>query len=617
MSPARKVAQPTSPGPNVAIKPEESKDSPEYKKRMAIQNGPVLGMTSGNAEQYGMTESLFTSLKDIFEAVINNKSRVGVVSPHKFLDILRRENEVFRSAMHQDAHEFLNLLLNQVVDNVETFSSQHPAPLKQLHANGGAPENALSKVTTNGINGTNVPANGIDTTWVHDLFEGTLTSETRCLTCENTSQRDEAFLDLSVDLSAHSSVTSCLRKFSEEEMLCERNKFHCDNCGGLQEAEKRMKIKRLPRILALHLKRFKYTEDLQRLQKLFHRVVYPFYLRLFNTTDDAEDSDRLYELYAVVVHIGGGPYHGHYVSIIKTQDRGWLLFDDELVEPVDKNYVMNFFGGEPQPGVQDAKQLACAYVLFYQETTMEAMLKEQEAEERQQNKARTSDAGTAAPEGPLSPTQLYHTQTVTDPPHEYLDHMKPLAHAATAPVSPPSNMRQTSDYIPPMPNINPVLPPKSKKEIKAEEKERKAAQKAEEKAQIEARKESANKRMEAWRKQEAEMAQIMEMSKTSAAEEAKKRGEEVPPTAAAKTGGLARFARHGSMSLRSKPKLFGGSKDKDKDTSGGLPPLPQGSDERPNAPLLPSNGPEAPITPAEEKAKKNRFSLGRKKSTIY
>ena len=76
-------------------------------------------------------------------------------------------------------------------------------------------------------------------------------------------------------------------------MLCERNKFHCDRCGGLQEAEKRMKIKRLPKILALHLKRFKYTEDLQRLQKLFHRVVYPYHLRLFNTTDDAEDPDRL------------------------------------------------------------------------------------------------------------------------------------------------------------------------------------------------------------------------------------------------------------------------------------------------------------------------------------
>jgi ubiquitin carboxyl-terminal hydrolase 9/13 len=622
LSPARKVAQPASPGPNVAIKPEESKDSPEYKKKMAIQNGPVLDMTYDNSKKYGMDESLFTSLKDIFEAVINQKSRIGVVSPHKFLEILRRENEMFRSAMHQDAHEFLNLLLNQVVDNVEMFSSQHPKPLKLSQSNGSTPENALSKVMTNGINGTSIPANGLDTTWVHDLFEGTLTSETRCLTCENTSQRDEAFLDLSVDLETHTSVTSCLRKFSEEEMLCERNKFHCDNCGGLQEAEKRMKIKRLPRILALHLKRFKYTEDLQRLQKLFHRVAYPFYLRLFNTTDGAEDSDRLYELYAVVVHIGGGPYHGHYVSIIKTQDRGWLLFDDELVEPVDKNYVMNFFGGEPVPGVQDAKQLACAYVLFYQETTMEAMMKEQETESQQSTKPRTSDAGTA-PDSAMSPTQLYHTQTVTDLPHDILDHMKPLAHAATAPV----NMRQPSDFIPPMPNIIPVMPPRSKKELKAEEKERKAAQKAGEKAVIAQRRDLANKRMDAWRQEEAELAQVMAKSKKEAEEEDAKRrnnGEEKPTKEEKekekeKTG-LARFTRHGSISLRGKP-LFGGKdKDKDKDKEKekekerekDVTPLPAVADEEPH------EAPPVPTSPAmEEKPRKNRFSLGRKKSNAF
>lgn len=613
MSPARKVAQPTSPGPNTPVKPEESKDSPEYKKRMAIQNGPVLDMTYDNSKKYGMDESLFTSLKDIFEAVIEQKSRIGVVSPHKFLEILRRENEMFRTAMHQDAHEFLNLLLNQVVDNVEMFSSQHAATVLQAQANGGAPEKALSKTTTNGVNGVYTPSNGLDTRWVHDLFEGTLTSETRCLTCENTSQRDEAFLDLSVDLSAHTSVTSCLRKFSEEEMLCERNKFHCDNCGGLQEAEKRMKIKRLPRILALHLKRFKYTEDLQRLQKLFHRVVYPFYLRLFNTTEDADDSDRLYELYAVVVHIGGGPYHGHYVSIIKTQDRGWLLFDDELVEPVDKNYVLNFFGGEPQPGVQDAKQLACAYVLFYQETTMEAMLKEQEAEGNQQNKPRTSDAGTTPMDpstfSPPNLSHLHHTQTVTDPPHELLDHMKPLAHAATAPVA-PDHHHAHSQSAPPMPSVANLNVPKSKKELKAEEKERKAAQKAEEKALAAQRKESANKRMEAWRKQEAEMAQIMELSKQSAAEEARKRGEE-PAAEKSGGGGLSRFARHGSMSLKGKPKIFGGGKDRD--GSAGLPAVPQGAAPADTAPA------ETPMSPGgaggEEKAKKNRFSLGRKKST--
>ncbi|KAF2857696.1 cysteine proteinase [Piedraia hortae CBS 480.64] len=347
-SPARKLITPTSPGRRIGAKVEESKDSTEARKRLALAAGPVLAMTNDSSAKYGMSESLYTSLKDIFEAIINHSSRIGVVSPHNFIEILRRENEMFRSPMHQDAHEFLNLLLNEVVDNVELFAKQ-----QRLESNAH---------------------------WVHDLFKGVLTSETRCLTCETASHRDEAFLDLSVDLLPFTSVTSCLRKFSAEEMLCARNKFHCDNCGGLQEAEKRMKIKRLPRILALHLKRFEYTEDQQRLQKLFHKVVYPLHLRLFNTLDEADDADRLYELYAVVVHVGSGPYHGHYISVIKTLDRGWLLFDDELVEPVDEEFVLSFFGGEPDQSINDPRQYSCAYILFYQETSLEKLMMEDEAE---------------------------------------------------------------------------------------------------------------------------------------------------------------------------------------------------------------------------------------------
>ena len=571
---------------------------------MALQAGPVLDMVHDNSNRYGMDESLFTALKDIFDSVLGNQSRIGVVSPHKFLEILRRENEMFRSAMHQDAHEFLNLLLNQVVDNVEMFSKQHPT-LNGAQANGGAPEKGLATATSHVLGHTEAPNNGVDTHWVHDLFEGLLTSETRCLTCENTSQRDEPFLDLSVDLSAHTSVTSCLRKFSEEEMLCERNKFHCDNCGGLQEAEKRMKIKRLPRVLALHLKRFKYTEDLQRLQKLFHRVVYPFHLRLFNTTNDAEDPDRLYELYAVVVHIGGGPYHGHYVSIIKTQDRGWLLFDDELVEPVDKSYVLNFFGGEPIPGLQDAKQLACAYVLFYQETTLEAVLKEQEMEGQQPVQSRVSDAETAK-EG-LSPVKSapLQSQMVTTPIAEELDQPENLARAVTAPditatAKTPLEQVQTTP-------ITPLMPSKSKKEKKAEEKERKAAAKAEQKAQEEKRRQASQKRVEMWKKQDDELRAVIEESRQTADVEAKKRGDEPAPQ---KEGGLSRF-RQSSMSLRGKPKLFGG---KDKDGAK-LASVPQEKSENGAITTDSSALPAASgAATGEEKSKKNRFSLGRKKS---
>lgn len=65
-----------------------------------------------------------------------------------------------------------------------------------------------------------------------------------------------------------------------------------------------MKIKSLPNILALHLKRFKYQEQVGRYVKLAYRVVFPMQLRLFNTSDDVENPDRLYELSAFVVHIG-------------------------------------------------------------------------------------------------------------------------------------------------------------------------------------------------------------------------------------------------------------------------------------------------------------------------
>jgi ubiquitin carboxyl-terminal hydrolase 9/13 len=539
-----------------------------------------------NARAYGMNESLFSSLKDIFEAVIAHRSRIGVVSPHKLLEILRRDNEMFRTPMHQDAHEFLNLLLNEVVENVEQFSKSRVTEVGESEPN----ESGLTITSGAVVPDRSSTMSQINSGWVHELFEGTLTSETRCLTCENTSQRDEAFLDLSVDLEQHSSVTSCLRKFSEEEMLCERNKFHCDNCGGLQEAEKRMKIKRLPKILALHLKRFKYTEDLQRLQKLFHRVVYPFYLRLFNTTDDAEDPDRLYELYAVVVHIGGGPYHGHYVSIIKTQDRGWLLFDDEMVEPVDKAYVRNFFGGE---GV-----LACAYVLFYQETTEEAMMKEQEAEglaaakqaEEMNQEPVTTPKANGAPNGFHHPVYNATTPTV-----EEEDQFASLDHAATAPALARVPTKPEHHPVEHVTTNIPALGAKKSmnlfKKSGKEEKERKAAEKELEKQAIQKRKEMELQRRENYRRQEEELRAALAASKESAALEEKSRvnGDDTPADAKPANGaapkavsGLSRF-RHSSMSLRGKPKFWGhvGSEDK-----------------------------------VEEKDTKNRFSIGRKKSTF-
>ena len=500
--------------PTQPQKPED-KDSPEYKKKLALQTLPLLE-TKNNAASYGMPESLFTSLKDIFESVVASQSKLGVVRPHHFLDVLRRDHEMFRTAMHQDAHEFLNLLLNEVVASVEAESSKRPEPEKSLQSmeNGESDTGSttLLAATSSGSKSPNT------TRWVHELFEGTLTSETQCLTCEKISQRDEVFLDLSVDLDQHSSVTSCLRKFSAEEMLCERNKFHCDNCGGLQEAEKRMKIKRLPRILALHLKRFKYTEDLQRLQKLFHRVVYPYHLRLFNTTDDAEDPDRLYELYAVVVHIGGGPYHGHYIAIIKTEDRGWLLFDDEMVEPVDKTYVRNFFGDRPG--------LACAYVLFYQQTTLEAVRREQEHEYTApaRSSGEHKDTLMGMNGSPISPAITHVFNFQGPPPPDEAPNFSLPKHTPTAPQfpTPPEHPLSSSPpKVPSLPSRTFGTLSSKKSDIQArrakakEEREQRAAEREKEKAE----KQKKKQEHEESKREEVELKAVHKTNKASKGED--------------------------------------------------------------------------------------------------
>jgi ubiquitin C-terminal hydrolase len=91
-----------------------------------------------------------------------------------------------------------------------------------------------------------------------------------------------------------------------------------------------MRLKLLPNVLALHLKRFKFIEQIGRYKKLSYRVCFPLELKLPNTSDETEDPDRAYSLFGVVIHVGSGPSHGHYVSMIKCHGQ-WLCFDDEEV----------------------------------------------------------------------------------------------------------------------------------------------------------------------------------------------------------------------------------------------------------------------------------------------
>nr|CAH0105293.1 unnamed protein product [Daphnia galeata] len=308
-------------------------------------------------------ETLLTCLADLFHNITTQKKKVGTIAPKKFIARLKKEKEEFDNYMQQDAHEFLNFLINHISEIItaernQTNNSATPTTNGKVQTSKD-PSNGSTSLKFDGSNGSMTSTGNHESTWVHEIFQGILTSETRCLNCETVSNKEEDFFDLQVDVDQNTSITHCLRTFSSTETLCTDNKFKCDVCSSYQEAQKCMRVKKLPLILALHLKRFKYVEQYNRHIKVSHRVVFPLELRLFNTSEECPD--RLYDLVAVVVHCGSGPNRGHYISIVKSHDF-WLLFDDDIVDKIDPSALEDFYGLTSD--VQKASETG--YILFYQ-----------------------------------------------------------------------------------------------------------------------------------------------------------------------------------------------------------------------------------------------------------
>lgn len=84
-----------------------------------------------------------------------------------FLSLLKKSNILFDSTAHQDAHELLNFVLNRIGEDI----------VEEAKADGRITDRR-DEVGVHGV--------GSDgKTLVHRLFEGILTNETRCLTCES------------------------------------------------------------------------------------------------------------------------------------------------------------------------------------------------------------------------------------------------------------------------------------------------------------------------------------------------------------------------------------------------------------------------------------------------
>ena len=170
--------------------------------------------------------SLMASLAALFVTISRQKRRSGSLAPRQFVAHLKRENALFRGANQQDAHEFLNYLLNAAVTSAGAAGVAGVAGGKEGKEGNEGKEGEEREEGEEGEegmeeeDGSEEKEGGECTegrTWLHRVFGGVLTNQTRCLSCETLTFRDERFLDLSLEVAPNISLKVGRKNRDREE----------------------------------------------------------------------------------------------------------------------------------------------------------------------------------------------------------------------------------------------------------------------------------------------------------------------------------------------------------------------------------------------------------------
>jgi ubiquitin C-terminal hydrolase len=182
--------------------------------------------------------------------------------------------------------------------------------------------------------------------------------------CKHESHCFDACCDLSLSVTNATECTlkDCLRQFTAEEALDVA--YKCEECKGITQKSKVMRLYTPPNTLIIHLKRFSRPDSggatgtqqmsFSRMQKNCARVHIPEHLHIAPFCNaaglQAAGCRGMYEL-AAVSHHSGGMGGGHYTATGRAvSDARWYCFNDAVVT---------------RPKTSPAKASTSAYVLFY------------------------------------------------------------------------------------------------------------------------------------------------------------------------------------------------------------------------------------------------------------
>ena len=166
------------------------------------------------------------------------------------------------------------------------------------------------------------------------------------------SKKDEQFFFLSLEIEENNNLIDCIKTFLKEENLTDENKYLYENPNNFDksfvDAKKCYEIKKLPNILFIQLKRFKYDKKENKFIKLNNYVKYEYKMNLneFISKKDKKNNNENFVLYSAIIH-NGSLDNGHYFTFCNDfKSNVWIKLNDSKINVSDKKEVFDDnFGG--------------------------------------------------------------------------------------------------------------------------------------------------------------------------------------------------------------------------------------------------------------------------------
>ncbi|XP_031516936.1 probable ubiquitin carboxyl-terminal hydrolase FAF-Y isoform X5 [Papio anubis] len=246
------------------------------------------------------------------------------------------------------------------------------------------------------------------------VLGGSFADQKICQGCPHRYECEESFTTLNVDIRNHQNLLDSLEQYIKGDLLEGANAYRCEKCDKKVDTVKRLLIKKLPRVLAIQLKRFDYDWERECAIKFNDYFEFPRELDMGPYTvtgvaklerDNINSENQLieqkeqsenettggtkYRLIGVLVHSGqasGGHYYSYIIQRNGKDDEKdhWYKFDDgdvtECKMDDDEEMKNQCFGGEYMGEVFDhmmkrmsyrrQKRWWNAYILFYEQMDM-------------------------------------------------------------------------------------------------------------------------------------------------------------------------------------------------------------------------------------------------------